>query len=176
MPPDTMLVFRYHVPVYPETSLHREPLVEGCRSPPSAKYAKDGAPTDFRHVKGGPPAVGFRYHVPLFPIRDENGGLGFVVSHSSTIKLWMNGARGIQGINDRATCLLKRWLMGTHQGAVSAEHFDDYLNEFTFRFNRRTSASRGKLFYRLAQQAVQIAPVPFAKLVKPQPIASGGVK
>ena len=59
MPPDTMLVFRYHVPVYPvypETSLHREPLVEGCRSPPSAKYAKDGAPTDFRHVKGGPPA------------------------------------------------------------------------------------------------------------------------
>ena len=57
MPLDTMLVFRYHVPAYPETSLHREPLVEGCRSPPSAKYAKDGAPTDFRHVKGGPPAT-----------------------------------------------------------------------------------------------------------------------
>jgi hypothetical protein len=66
--------------------------------------------------------------------------------------------------------------MGTHQGAVSAEHLDDYLNEFTFRFNRRTSSSRGKLFYRLAQQAVQIGPVPFAKLVKPQPIVPGGVK
>jgi transposase-like protein len=76
----------------------------------------------------------------------------------------------------RVIGLLKRWLMGTHQGAVSAEHLDDYLNEFTFRFNRRTSASRGKLFYRLAQQAVQIEPVPFAQLVKPQPIVSGGVK
>jgi transposase-like protein len=63
---------------------------------------------------------------------------------------------------------LKRWLMGTHQGAVSAEHLDGYLNEFAFHFNRRTSAARGKLFHRLAQQAVQIEPVPFAKLVKPQ--------
>jgi hypothetical protein len=49
---------------------------------------------------------------------------------------------------------------------VSAEHLDDYLNEFTFRFNRRTSASRGKLFCRLTQQAVQTEPAPFAKLVK----------
>jgi hypothetical protein len=53
---------------------------------------------------------------------------------------------------------------------------DDYLNEFTFRFNRRTSKSRGKLFYRLAQQAVQTEPVPFATLVKPQPVVRGGVK
>jgi len=59
---------------------------------------------------------------------------------------------------------------------VSAEHLDDFLNVSTFRFNRRTSASRGKLFYRLAQQAVQIEPVLFAKLVKPQPIVSGGIK
>jgi hypothetical protein len=59
---------------------------------------------------------------------------------------------------------------------VSAEHLDDYLNEFTFRFNRRTSASYGKLFYRLAQQAVQIEPVPLAKLVKPQPVGPSGVK
>jgi transposase-like protein len=50
----------------------------------------------------------------------------------------------------RVIGLLKRTLMGTHQGAVSAEHLDDYLNEFTFRFNRRTSASHGKPFYRLA--------------------------
>jgi hypothetical protein len=76
----------------------------------------------------------------------------------------------------RVIGLLKRWLMGTHQGAVSAGHLDDYLNQFTFRFNRRTSASRGKLFYRLAQQAVQIEPVPFEKLVKPQPLGTGGVK
>ena len=62
--------------------------------------------------------------------------------------------------------LLKRWLMGTHQGSVGREHLDDYLNEFTFRFNRRKSASRGKLFYRLAQQAVQVEPAPYASLVK----------
>lgn len=53
--------------------------------------------------------------------------------------------------------LLKRWLLGTHQGR--AKHLDYYLDEFTFRFNRRTSSSRGKLFYRLVQQAVMINPV-----------------
>lgn len=55
--------------------------------------------------------------------------------------------------------LLKRWLLGTHQGAVSPEHLDYYLDEFIFRFNRRTSASRGLLFYRLIQQAVSLNPV-----------------
>jgi transposase-like protein len=59
----------------------------------------------------------------------------------------------------RAASLLKRWLLGTHQGAVRASHLDYYLDEFTFRFNRRTSGSRGKLFYRLVQQAVQVQPV-----------------
>ena len=61
--------------------------------------------------------------------------------------------------------LLKRWLLGKHQGAIMPEHLDYYLDEFTFRFNRRQSASRGKLFYRLAQQAVQVAPVPYRTLV-----------
>jgi transposase-like protein len=76
----------------------------------------------------------------------------------------------------RVISLLKRWLLGTHQGAIGDAYLDEYLNEFTFRFNRRTSASRGKLFYRLAQQAVQIDPVPLLKLTKPQPVAVGGVK
>jgi transposase-like protein len=76
----------------------------------------------------------------------------------------------------RVISLLKRWMLGTHQGAVGHEYLDYYLDEFTFRFNRRTSKSRGKLFYRLAQQAVQIAPVPFNKLTKPQPLGGGGVK
>jgi transposase-like protein len=62
----------------------------------------------------------------------------------------------------RVISLLKRWLLGTHQGTIGQDHLDDYLNEFTFRFNRRTSASRGKLFYRLAQQAVQ------ARLIRPR--------
>jgi len=65
----------------------------------------------------------------------------------------------------RVASLLKRWLLGTHQGAVSQEHLDYYLDEFTFRFNRRKSQSRGKLFYRLAQQAVAIDPSPYQRLV-----------
>jgi transposase-like protein len=73
----------------------------------------------------------------------------------------------------RVASLLKRWLLGTHQGAVSHRHLAYYLDEFTFRFNRRTSLSRGKLFYRLIQQAVQIDPHPYAKLVRPQSIGAG---
>jgi len=64
--------------------------------------------------------------------------------------------------------LLKRWLMGTHQGAVSHKHLDYYLDEFTFRFNRRKSMNRGKLFYRLAQQAVAVEPVPLDKILHPE--------
>lgn len=52
----------------------------------------------------------------------------------------------------RVSSLLKRWLLGTHQGRVS--HLQSYLDEFVFRFNRRTSRSRGKLFYRLIQHMV----------------------
>lgn len=70
----------------------------------------------------------------------------------------------------RVVSLLKRWMLGTHQGAIGHEHLDDYLNEFVFRFNRRKSASRGKLFYRLAQQAVQVAPVTYDQLVHPQDV------
>ena len=64
----------------------------------------------------------------------------------------------------RVISLLKRWLLGTHQGAIAHEYLQDYLDEFTFRFNRRKSASRGKLFFRLAEQAVQVSPVPFDSL------------
>jgi transposase-like protein len=66
----------------------------------------------------------------------------------------------------RVISLLKRWLLGTHQGGIAHEYLEDYLNEFTFRFNRRRSTSRGKLFYRLAQQAVQVSPVPFDSLTQ----------
>ena len=58
----------------------------------------------------------------------------------------------------RVISLLKRWLMGTHEGAVSHKHLDYYLDEFPFRFNRRNSASRGKLFFRFAKQAVAAEP------------------
>lgn len=54
--------------------------------------------------------------------------------------------------------LLKRWLLGTHQGGIDKTNLDTYLDEFTFRFNRRSSGSRGKLFGRLIEQAVQVTP------------------
>lgn len=61
--------------------------------------------------------------------------------------------------------LLKRWLIGTHQGKPLPSHLSYYLDEFVFRFNRRTSRSRGLLFYRLAQQAVNIEPVKSSQIL-----------
>jgi len=59
----------------------------------------------------------------------------------------------------RVASLLKRWWLGTHQGAIGPNHLAYYLDEFTFRFNRRTSRSRGKLFYRLVEGALQSDPI-----------------
>ena len=60
---------------------------------------------------------------------------------------------------NRVASLLQRWLLGTHQGAVQHSHLEYYLDEFTFRFNRRTSKSRGLLFFRLITQAIDLGPV-----------------
>jgi len=60
--------------------------------------------------------------------------------------------------------LLKRWLLGTHQGAILHKNLPYYLDEFTLRFNQRTSRSRGKLFYRLIQQALELNPLPVKSL------------
>lgn len=64
----------------------------------------------------------------------------------------------------RVAALLKRWLLGVHQGSFSKRQVGYYLDEFTFRFNRRSSPSRGMLFYRLIQQAVAIDHVPYAAI------------
>ena len=61
----------------------------------------------------------------------------------------------------RVASLLKRWLLGTHQGAVKPVQLDYYLDEFVFRFSRRTSRSRGLLFYRLLEQAVMTDPITY---------------
>jgi len=66
----------------------------------------------------------------------------------------------------REAALIKRWLTGTHQGAVSHEHLGYYLDEYTFRFNRRTSQYRGKLFYRLLQNAVALDAVSYQDITK----------
>lgn len=69
----------------------------------------------------------------------------------------------------RIASLLKRWLLGTHQGSVSDKHLDYYLDEFTFRFNRRHSRARGLLFYRILQQAVKLGPQPYHRLIVEPP-------
>ena len=62
--------------------------------------------------------------------------------------------------------LVKRWINGTHQGNISPKYLSYYLDEFAFRFNRKLSTYRGKLFYRLMQQAVDTSPKPFKELIK----------
>jgi len=69
----------------------------------------------------------------------------------------------------KVASLLKRWLLGTLHGGVQPPHLDYYLDEFTFRFNRRNSRSRGLLFYRLVQQAVVTNPAPYRTLVGGKP-------
>lgn len=59
---------------------------------------------------------------------------------------------------NRVASLLKRWALGTHHGAIRPSYLDFYLDEFTFRFNRRTSRSRGLLFHRLVEQAMTVGP------------------
>jgi transposase-like protein len=59
----------------------------------------------------------------------------------------------------RVAALLKRWLLGTHQNYVSDERLQRYLDEFTFRYNRRKSMSRGLLFYRIISRAMEHGPI-----------------
>jgi transposase-like protein len=75
------------------------------------------------------------------------------------IRKTSNIGENLLPLANRVVALLKRWLQGTHQGSPRPSHLDYYLDEFVFRFNRRTSRSRGLLFYRLIQQAVNIDPV-----------------
>jgi hypothetical protein len=75
----------------------------------------------------------------------------------------------------RVASLAKRWLLGTHQGSVAEAHLPAYLDEFVFRFNRRRSASRGMVFYRVLELATGHAPVRFQDLLagkKPHPAAA----
>ncbi len=93
---------------------------------------------------------------------------GYVHERTS---LWATGEPGHVAMPrvHLVSSLLKRWLLGTHQGAVRPQHLDYYLDEFTFRFNRRGSNHRGLLFYRLLEQAVQVDPSPLATIVGGRP-------
>ena len=73
----------------------------------------------------------------------------------------------------RVFALLKRWLLGTHQGSVAPQQLDHYLDEFTFRFNRRRSRYPGLLFYRLLQESVATEPIPLGRILGGQHGRSG---
>lgn len=88
--------------------------------------------------------------------------------HQRTVMLGSEVAAPVSmaGVH-RVAALVKRWILGTHHGSVQPGHLDAYLDEFVFRFNRRSSGSRGMLFYRLLQQAVVTEPVTYDSVVKP---------
>ena len=65
----------------------------------------------------------------------------------------------------KVSSLAKRWLLGTHQGSVDDAHLPSFLNEFVFRFNRRHSRSRGLVFYRVLELAVNHEPVRYRDLI-----------
>lgn len=87
------------------------------------------------------------------------GGLEIAGYVHPVVRKDSNVGDNLLPLANRVVALLKRWLVGTHQGAVRSSHLEYYLDEFTFRFNRRKSRSRGMLFYRLLQQAVTIEPI-----------------
>jgi transposase-like protein len=127
-------------------------------------------------------------HVPdvtaesLLPFIDEAVEPGATVHTDGWQAYWNLGDRGFEhertvmrqqndpahvvmpGVH-RVASLLQRWLLGTHHGRVSHDHLNAYLNEFTFRFNRRNSRRRGLLFYRLLEQAVAADPITYRSLV-----------
>lgn len=71
----------------------------------------------------------------------------------------------------RVASLIKRWVLGTHQGSIQPDQLDFYLDEFVFRFNRRASRSRGMLFYRLMEQAVRTPPVTYTDIARKHRLA-----
>lgn len=111
---------------------------------PGAVVISDGNP-----AYGGVAALGYRHHVTLMKKAEGDQDKMLPRVH-------------------RVASLLKRWLLGTHQGAVRPHQLDFYLDEFTFRFNRRTSRSRGLLFYRLLEQAIQLEPAPYNLIAHPR--------
>lgn len=86
------------------------------------------------------------------------------VSHRQALRYGADPDELLPG-PDRVASLVKRWLLATHQGAASGEHLQEYLDEWVFRFNRRSSRSRGLLFYRILHLAVDHAPVVYAELI-----------
>jgi len=97
-------------------------------------------------------------------LTDGWGGYNDLTSYGYTHKKTILSSSGdpahvsMPGVH-RVASLLKRWILGTHQGSIVPAHLQSYLEEFSFRFNRRTSRSRGLLFRRLMEQAAITGPI-----------------
>ena len=102
---------------------------------------------------------GTAVHIDGWPSHSQVEGLGY--RHEVTVLRDPRVAGQLLLHVRRTASLFKSWWAGTHQRAVSGRHLDYYLDQFRFRFNPRGSRSRGKLFYRLVQHAVDIEPVSY---------------
>lgn len=89
------------------------------------------------------------------PVYVNLTGLGYAHRPHVTPEARHDKSKGLPRAH-RVAALLKRWLLGTHQGRYSKRQLAYYLDEFAFRFNRRNSPDRGMLFFRLVQQAMQV--------------------
>ncbi len=90
-------------------------------------------------------------------------------NHERTVMLGSDTPAHVSMVGvHRVASLRKRWILGTHHGSIQPEHLDAYLEEFVFRFNRRSSGSRGMLFYRLLQQAVLTDPLTYGDIIRPE--------
>lgn len=127
-----------HLPDATRVSLHR--FVRNSVEPGSVVH------TDGLHAYRGLEEFGYEHETTVL--------LGLEPSAATRIFPRVHGVAS----------LLKRWLLGTHQGAISGKHLPYYLDEFTFRFNRRKSKSRGLLFYRLLEQAMQLGPQTYRQI------------
>ncbi len=112
-------------------------------------------------------APGATVHTDGAPMFKRLVGLGY--QHEAT-----PGTKNGRVVEDRdavmagphlVSSLLKRWTAGTLHYRLSYQHLPYYLDEFTFRFNRRNSRARGMLFYPLLQQAVDTDPHPLKELI-----------
>lgn len=143
--------------------------VLASHGPHAASVRNDGCEVG---VEDGPPAAR-RSRLSRRARRWQGGGLGEYPS--ATAGLYTHVAHNLTGTGavahkvlpgvHRVASFLNSWLLGTHQGGVKPEHLAAYLDEFSFRFNRRRSGARGLLFYRLLEQAVQSPPRTYDALV-----------
>ena len=122
--------------------------------------------------------IGYQCHKTTYQKLTKVSGINYLYRHESG-GYW--GRKKFKGEKSaplkalprahQAASLFKRWIPGTHQAAIGHQHLGDSLHELAFRFNRRKSDSRGKIFFRLAQQAIPITPTTYELLVRPQPVA-----